>query len=96
MRYILVKWENESVGDPDLIYIEINSYFWEQRKVEIFRDGRIGYADENEEVGSSMLAIEPWDDLDKIAHEPEFEIKEISREEFEIVWQRAKGMAIFE
>ncbi|WP_431674368.1 DUF6881 domain-containing protein [Rhizobium leguminosarum] len=41
--------------------------------------------------GSSRLGIEPFPSLEIIAADPEFKPEVISREEFDVVWQHAKG-----
>jgi len=89
MKYILVKWKHHDPRDPVLIYSEIDGEQWEHRKVEVFSDGRLGFADQNHEVSGSRLAIEPWPDLAKLGAEPEFYISEITAAEFEAIWQKA-------
>ena len=88
MKYIKVQWNNEFPEGPILIYSEIDNEQWEHRKIEVFRHERQGYADKTEEVGGSFLGIEPWPDLTKLGTEPEFEISEISADEFEQLWAR--------
>lgn len=90
MRYIKVDWKHDVAGDPVTIFSELNDQLWEQRKIEVFRDGRLGYADEDEEVGGSMLGIEPWPDLEALGREPEFVIEDISKDEFESRWSQRK------
>lgn len=87
MKYILVKWLHDSPDDPISIYSEIDADQWEHRKVEVFANGRRGFADADEEVGGSRLGLEPWPDLEKLGAEPEFEITEIAGHEFEALWQ---------
>jgi hypothetical protein len=89
MRYILVRWNHTNADDPVVIYAEIDPEQWERRKVEEFSDGRLGYADEDREYGGSRLGLEPWPDLKRLGSEPEFEIHEISKPEFESIWSRA-------
>jgi hypothetical protein len=87
MKHIKVEWIHNSQDDPIAIYSEIDDEQWEQRKVEIFRDGRQGFANSVEEIGGSMLGIAPWPDLKTLNAEPEFNIVEISVQEFENVWE---------
>jgi hypothetical protein len=93
MRYIKVEWLHNSPEDPIVIYSEIDGLCWDQRKVELFPNGRIGYADSNEEFNGTILGIEPWDDLEKMALDPEFKIDYISRADFELVWTTRKQKA---
>jgi hypothetical protein len=90
MRYIKVDWEHDVPNDPITIFSELDSDLWEHRKIEVFRDGHLGYADKDEEFGGSMLGIEPWPDLATLGQEPEFAIEDISKEEFENRWHRRK------
>ena len=90
MKYIFVKWKHDDPRDPVSIYSEIDAEQWEHRKVEVFRCGQRGFADQNEEVGGSRLGLEPWPDLDKLGAEAEFEISEITKTEFEEVWSKRK------
>ncbi|MGJ7535975.1 MULTISPECIES: DUF6881 domain-containing protein [unclassified Variovorax] len=86
MRYTRVDWKHDVAGDPLTIFTELDGQLWEQRKIEVFRDGKLGYADNDEESGGSMLGIEPWPNLETLGREPEFEIADISKEEFEGRW----------
>jgi hypothetical protein len=62
---------------------------WERRKVYIFADGRAGYADRYQESGNTRLGLVPVPPLADIAADPEFDPAEISKEEFELVWNDA-------
>jgi hypothetical protein len=86
MRYIEVRWTHNIPDGPFVIYAELDEERWEQRKIELFKDGRTGHADRTEEVGGSMLGLEPWPDLAMLGSEPEFEIAEISKDDFEMRW----------
>ncbi len=90
MKYILAKWHHNNSEDPILIYSEIDDNRWEHRKVEIFKDNHYGFADHNNEINGSRLGTEPWPDLVKLGTEPEFDITEISKEEFEELWLKTK------
>jgi len=90
MKYMKVKWIHDFPDDPVLIYTEIDDDLWEHRKVELFRDGRKGFADKDEEVGGSRLGLEPWPDLEQLRLDPEFEVEEITKEQFQAVWERRK------
>lgn len=86
MRWIEVRWTHCDLDGPFVIYSELDDERWEQRKIEMFRDGRIGYADSAEEAGGSSLGLEPWPDIGMLGKEPEFEIAEISEGDFEARW----------
>jgi hypothetical protein len=72
-----------------MLYSELDDARWETRKVEIFRNGKIGYASRTDSGGSTRLGIVPIPPLSIIASAPEFEPAEMTQEEFEEVWRRA-------
>jgi len=90
MRYIAVQWHQNCPDDPVEMLSEIDDAGWEQRKVEIFADGRRDYADKSEQKGSTELGLSPIPSLAEIAADPQFTPREISREEFETSWKRAR------
>jgi hypothetical protein len=92
MKYIKVKWLHSSPDTPVLLYSELDSNMWEVRKVEVYSDGKKDFANHDHRSGSTKLGIEPLPALEEIAADPEFEPMVISAEEFEGVWQQAKGV----
>lgn len=91
MKYVKVKWLHALDDTPVLLYSELDSDMWEVRKVEIYADGRMDFADREERSGSTKLGIEPLPPLEAIAADPEFEPVTISADEFESVWEQAKA-----
>jgi hypothetical protein len=89
MTYLKVKWIHSYPDQPVLIYSELDRERWELRKVEVFRSGRMGYADPEVEVGDTGLSEVPLPPLEKIADDPVFEPEIISKAEFEKVWAKA-------
>ena len=69
-------------------YHELDDARWEFRKVEIFRNGKMGYADTSTSKGThlSITRIPPYSE---IASDPQFEPCEITKNEFETIWARA-------
>lgn len=61
----------------------------ETRKVEVFADGKLSYADGKEEHGATPLSIEPIPTLEEIREDPQFKPFEIHKAEFDSVWNRA-------
>jgi len=90
MKYIKVKWLNNLSDTPDLLYSELDHELWEIRKVEIYTNGKIDFANTERRSGSTKLGIEPLPPLEQIAADPEFELSIISAPEFESVWDLAK------
>lgn len=89
MVYIKVKWIHTDPDCPVLLYSELDRECWEVRKVEIFPDGRMGYAGPGVEVGETWLGQAPVPPLEEIAQNPEFEPETISKAEFDRVWAKA-------
>ena len=90
MRYIAVQWHQSNVDYPVELFSEIDDAGWEQRKVEVYADGRRCYADKRKQSGSTQLGLAPIPSLAEIAADPQFSPREISREEFETSWKRAR------
>ncbi len=86
MMYICVRWHHDFCNEPVLLYSELNDNRMEVRKIEVYSDGRIGYASPSQAVGSTRLGLEPIPELAEIACDPQFELEEITREDFEEVW----------
>lgn len=84
-----MKWINAAAHQPVLMYSELDHDRWELRKVEVFRDGRMGYADPDVVVGKIGLGDTPLPSLEKIAANPLFEPEVISKAEFEKIWEKA-------
>jgi hypothetical protein len=88
MNYICVKWKHAFSDEPILLYSEMDDNRWEVRKVEIFADGRVGYATAVESSGGSHLGEAPIPSVQEIANDPQFEPTVITKEEFDAVWRR--------
>lgn len=87
MTYIRVKWNHKHENEPIVLYSELDEGRMEVRKVEVFRDGRVGRADVDASVGETRLGEEPAPSLEEIAKDPQFDPEEITREDFEMVWK---------
>ncbi|MBR8216273.1 DUF6881 domain-containing protein [Burkholderia vietnamiensis] len=90
-NYIRVKWIHSIHNEPVLIYSELDEERWELRKVEIYADGRMGFACKSESAGGSGLSKEPIPSLDEIANDDQFQPIEIDRDEFERIWNSARS-----
>jgi hypothetical protein len=93
MTYLKVKWDHSSFpfspNRPVFIYSELDRERWELRKVEIFPNGRMGYASPDVAVGGTDLSTEPLPSLKDIATDPVFEPAAISKAEFDEIWAKA-------
>ena len=87
--YLYAKWMNAPADSPAEYYSEIDAGRWERRKVEIFADGRAGYASAAGSALDTRLAIVPLPSLAEIAAQKEFEARAINASEFEDVWNKA-------
>ena len=91
MMYLKVRWLQDSPDYPTLLYSELDADLWEVRKVDVYADGRMDFADGTEETGSTGLSTEPVPPIEEIAAIPELEPAIVSAEEFEAVWKMAKA-----
>ena len=86
MRYLRVEWVHSDPDDPVTLYSEVDEEGREVRKVEIFADGRAGFASQSEKAGGTELGDQPVPPLAEIAAAGPFRPALITREEFESVW----------
>jgi hypothetical protein len=91
LTYIRVEWKHSHSDEPILLYSEIDDQRWEKRKVEIFANGKRGYATLSEAVGGTHLGELPIPLLQEISKDPQFEPSEIQKEEFEAIWEERKS-----
>jgi hypothetical protein len=90
--YLSVRWLHKSADYPVELWSELDEHRFETRKVEIYADGRVGYASKTERTGDTVLGEEaPVPQLTEIASDPEFEPEETSRADFEARWQTRLG-----
>jgi hypothetical protein len=89
-RYLYVKWKKPQAGEPSHLYSELDGDRYELRKVELFADGRRGFADANEEFGGTRLGEMAVPKLDELAQDPDFEASEIKVEEFQRQWLKRR------
>lgn len=87
MIYIKVDWLHDLLDEPVVIYSELDDVRNELRKIEIYREGTVGYATPEIEQGTG-LSKEPLPAFDEINSDPQFNLIEISREEFLAAWER--------
>jgi hypothetical protein len=90
MNYIKVKWRHNLPDDPVWIYSELDEQRWEARKIEIFADGQYGFASSNQSTLETWLGVIPVPANEEIARHPELQLTEITLDEFEAEWAKAK------
>ena len=91
MKYVKVLWRHDLPEEPVELVSELDDEGWEVGKVEVYRDGRRGWANEENSSGSTMLSETEYPDLEYIAAQSEFSPSIISMSEFEGEWIRAHG-----
>ncbi|GAA1559015.1 hypothetical protein GCM10009678_47580 [Actinomadura kijaniata] len=84
-----VEWLHSFDDEPVEVYSEVGDDGYETRKVELFPDGRLEYADGHRETGATGLSEVPVGTVAGIAAQEEFQPHVISRREFEEMWARA-------
>jgi len=84
--YIRVRWLHDLDDEPVDLWSELDGERFEMRKLEAFRDGRVGFASATESAHGTQLGSIPVPPLNEIAREPEFAPEEVSQEAFEIRW----------
>jgi hypothetical protein len=90
MKYLAVRWVHSDPEYPVLRLGEYDGGGWEQRKIDVYRDGRVGFADAHEERDAE-LALVPMPGLEEIAAETESAPVEITRAEFERFWEQRRA-----
>lgn len=88
MEYIKVRWVHELPDEPELLFSEIDEFRDEVRKVEVFKDGTMGYAG-IEKRHRSRLAECPMPTVEEIGEDEQFEPEIIDKAEFTDIWERA-------
>ncbi len=87
--YIYSKWKNNPPDSPAEFYSELDPNRYETRKVEIFNNGKMGYASSHTATPGTRLGITPVPQISEIRSQPEFDIKEITKNDFEKKWNEA-------
>jgi hypothetical protein len=84
--YIRVRWLHDFQDEPVDLWSELDRGRFETRKVEVFRDGTVGYASITETAHRTYLGSVPVPPLEEIAMDPQFVPEEISQAAFERQW----------
>ncbi|WP_423760502.1 DUF6881 domain-containing protein [Burkholderia sp. NLJ2] len=86
MIAIDVAWKHAIDTEPVRLVSVLDRDRYEVRKLEIFRDGRVGFADETRSSQGTELGTVPVPSLAEINADPEFEARETTLELFEALW----------
>ncbi|MBK6435912.1 MAG: hypothetical protein IPF83_08660 [Rhodanobacteraceae bacterium] len=93
MKHVLVQWIPTIEAESIFVALELDDRGLEARRVEVFPDGRIGYADGNHSVDGAELSVIPTPHARNINAQTPFVAKDISLEDFERYWDRALTQA---
>ncbi len=61
----------------------------EQRKIEVFLDGSMGYSSSNGVEYRSFLSEVKWSDKEEIEEDLQFQVSYISKKKFDEIWHEA-------
>ncbi|MFO0896576.1 MAG: hypothetical protein U0836_04005 [Pirellulales bacterium] len=86
MTYLKVRWLHSDPTYPIWLYSELDQERWEVRKVEVFANGEKGFASDAESFHRTELGSVPTPSPAEISADAEFQLTEISQEEFEVAW----------
>jgi hypothetical protein len=89
MQYLKVRWIHDFANEPVLLYSEMNDEREEVRKVDVFADGRMGFASESQAHGDTELSEPPMPPDDVIRGDPQFVVEDVTADEFDRVWREA-------
>ena len=95
MSYLRVTWIHSLPDEPRLLYSELDERRMERRKIEIYPDGRWGFADEDEEAGRAGLGEVAVPSVAEISADPQFEAFEVEHAEFERLWDARRGACVW-
>jgi hypothetical protein len=84
--YLVVDWIHAFDDEPVRLYSELDESRCEIRKIEIYRDGSFGIAISGKSTKGSKLSLTPIPMIDEINAQSEFMATEISKEEFDNIW----------
>ncbi|MBE9556352.1 MAG: hypothetical protein IMF08_05795 [Proteobacteria bacterium] len=90
MIYLKVHWSHDSEKQPVAFYCEMEDDRMEIRKVELYADGSLGYANEKRSSGKTTLGALPMPTIAELSASPNHEAHEITRTEFDEIWSLAR------
>ncbi|GAA4531135.1 DUF6881 domain-containing protein [Amycolatopsis samaneae] len=88
--FLRVEWRHDFEVEPVETFGEIGEDGYEIRRVEVYRDGRMDWADAVRETDRVFLAEAPMPPLEEINAQAEFSAATMERADFEAMWERAR------
>lgn len=92
MEYLRVRWVHNHSSEPIILISELDADRFELRKIEKFRDGKIGTASVKGSTPGTRLGEAPVPPLNVIEADPQFVIEPCSPSDFEQEWRSALGL----
>ncbi|WP_339385805.1 DUF6881 domain-containing protein [Burkholderia sp. Ac-20379] len=83
-----VIWKHNCDTEPIRLVSVLDRNRHEVRKLEFYRDGRVGFADDKRSALGTQLGYLPVPALTEINANPEFEARETTMKAFETLWSR--------
>jgi hypothetical protein len=88
--YVRGDWFHDFADEPRSFYAELDDERYELRKIELFKNGKTTRASTEDLKRDPMaLADQPWPILEEINAHEEVHAEEISKAEFEELWNSA-------
>lgn len=88
-----MSWHHDFDDEPVLLHSEIDDEGVERRKVDEYSDGRLDFADETREMGTTRLSETAVPAAEEIDAQDEFSVEIIDGAVFDEIWRRATGEA---
>ena len=86
MIYVDVIWHHSDPAYPVRLVSELDENRWECRKLEFYRDGRVGAASKIGATLDTALSLERVPSIDEINKDREFTAKPIGPDAFRVLW----------
>ncbi len=86
MKYYKAKWLTAKEEYPFRMVFEVGSDNFENRKIEFYESGKYGYSYADVEFNNTRLGVYPIPPIEEVNENPEFEMIEIKKNEFEFLW----------
>ncbi len=86
--FIDVAWKHDFEADPIRLVSQLDNQRYEVRKLEFFRDGRVGYADGHKSTMGTQLGKLPVPPLIEINSDVQFDARIIESTLFNHLWSK--------
>ncbi|WP_156753505.1 DUF6881 domain-containing protein [Actinokineospora pegani] len=90
MRYVKVQWRHDNADEPMVYLSELDDSGYEVRKVQVYPDGRLEFADSEIDTDTIGLSDVAFPSVAEISEQEDCSAKTIDCEEFETFWRSAR------